>query len=64
MNEAPRQQSPEVEAVKYEIREEHGNAVDVTSVIPPEEQHVDPDELEKDPARNPENDALKNAKGA
>ncbi|HSO98858.1 MAG TPA: hypothetical protein VLP43_07890 [Solirubrobacteraceae bacterium] len=64
MNEAPRQQSPEMEAVKQEIREEHGDAADATSATPQEQEQVSPEEFEKDPARNPDNEALKNVKGA
>jgi hypothetical protein len=64
MNEAPRQQSPEMEAVKDEIREEHGDAAVATSATPREEEQVSPEEFEKDPARNPDSEALKNVKGA
>jgi hypothetical protein len=64
MNEAPRQQSAEVEAVKEEIREEHGDAAVATSTAPQEEGLVSPEEFEKDPARDPDNEALKNIKGA
>ena len=64
MHEAPRQQSPEMEAVKHEIRDEHGDAADAPSATRKEEEQVSPEELEKDPARNPDNEALKNVKGA
>jgi hypothetical protein len=61
MNEAPRQPS---EAVKHEIREEHGEAAEATSATPQAEDQVSPEEFEKDPARNPDDEALKNVKGA
>ena len=64
MNEAPRQQSPEMEAIKEEIREEHGDAAVATSATPQEQQQVRPEEFENDPARNPDNKASKNVKGA
>ena len=64
MNEPTRAQSPEVEAVKREMREEHGDAADAPSATPQEEEQVSPEEFEKDPARNPDNEALKNIKGA
>jgi hypothetical protein len=64
MNEAPRPQSIGMEAVKHEVREEHGEAADATSATPPEEEQVSPEEFEKDPARNADDEALKNIKGA
>jgi hypothetical protein len=64
MTEAPGQPSPEVEAVKHEIRDEHGDAADAPSATPQQDEHVSPEELEKDPAHNPESEALKNVKGA
>jgi hypothetical protein len=63
MNEAPRPQSPEMEAVKHEVREEHGDAADATSATPRAEEQVSPEEFDKDPARNPDDEALKNVKG-
>jgi hypothetical protein len=63
MNEA-HQQSPEIEPVKQEIRDEHGDAPNAPSATPQEEQQVSPAEIENDPAHNPENEALKNIKGA
>jgi hypothetical protein len=62
MTEVPRQQSPDTEAVRHEIREEHGDAADATPATLPEEEQV-AQELEKDPAHNPDDDALKNIKG-
>jgi hypothetical protein len=61
MNETPRQQS---EAVKHEIREEHGDAAEATSATPQAQDQVSPGEFENDPARNPDNEAPKNVKGA
>ena len=63
MNEAPGQQSPEMQAIKHEIREAHGGTADATSVPPQEEEQVIAEEFEKDPARNPDNEALQNIKG-
>jgi hypothetical protein len=64
MNEAPRQQSPEMETVKDEIRDEHGDAPNAPSATPQEEEQVSAEEFENDPALNPGNEALKNIKGA
>jgi hypothetical protein len=64
MNEPPRQESPEMEAVKEEIREEHGDAANAPSAAPQKQEQVGPEEFENDPARNPDNEALKNVKGA
>jgi hypothetical protein len=61
MSEAPQQES---EAVKHEIRDEHGDAAEARSATPPPEDEVSPEEFENDPARNPDNEALKNVKGA
>jgi hypothetical protein len=63
MNEAPRQPSPEMEAVKDEIREEHGDAANAPSATSQEAEQVSPEELEEDPARNPGDEALRNIKG-
>jgi hypothetical protein len=64
MNEAPRRQSPEMEAVKEEIREEQGAAADAPAATRPEAEHRIAEEFETDPARNPDNEAAKNIKGA
>jgi hypothetical protein len=61
MNETPRQQS---EAVKHEIREEHGDAAEATTATPQAQDHVSPGEFESDPACHPDNEAPKNVKGA
>jgi hypothetical protein len=43
MNEAPGQQSPEVEAVKHEIRDEHGDAANAPSATPQQEEQTSPE---------------------
>lgn len=53
MNEAPRPQSPEMEGVKHEIREEHGEAADATSATAQDEEQVSPEDFENDPAHIP-----------
>ena len=62
MNEAPRPDGSEMENVKHEIREEHGDAAEAPSSLQGEAQ-ASPEEFENDPARNPDNEALKNIKG-
>jgi hypothetical protein len=64
MNEAPREQSPGTEAVKEEIRDEHGDAATAPAATAQEEEQLSPEEFEEDPARNPDDGALKNIKGA
>ena len=61
MSEAPREQSQE--AVKQEILEEHGDAAERMPATPQTEDEVIAEEFENDPARNPDNEALKNIKG-
>jgi hypothetical protein len=60
MSDEPRHSEP----VKHEIREEHGDAAEATPAIPQAGDHVSPEEFENDPARNPDDEALKNVKGA
>jgi hypothetical protein len=65
MNEAPLEQDPGTEVVKDEIRDEHGDAAIAPSATPQEDdEQVSPEEFEEDPARNPDDGALKNIKGA
>jgi hypothetical protein len=59
----PGQDNPETEAVKHEIREEQGEAAEAPSKTRQGEEQASPEDFENDPARNPQDEALKNIKG-
>jgi hypothetical protein len=77
MSEAPGRQVPDSEEVKQEIleehgeatratrtREDHGDAAEATSATGQQEQEVSSEELENDPAQNPDNESLGTTEGA